>query len=268
MSSSGHIAVLGNLLGVDVDLFFLIMLHMGTLVAVILYFRREIRRCLLEIAGIGIDIRYNSRQMLKAENAAADGSNYRKISAGNYRKIVIMIMLAMIPVIIIGMLLTPVIELVSNNMLCAGTGLFITALILFVASFANVNERGPKEARLTDALFAGAFQAMAYFPGISRFAMTYSFCMYKGYSKKFSRLFSFLLLIPITAGAFIYEGVSCNWAAPKVGMVPALCAAVAAMAVGYYVIDLAMKLTEKISVRRFSLYCFLMGAVSVLLYLS
>ena len=267
VSSAGHVSLLGNIIGVQTDLFFMIMLHLGTLAAVVLYFRNEIIRCLKELAGILTDLYYNFKQLFARTEAVSGDAYYRKIISNNYRKLVLMLLVCMGPAILAGAVLMPLAELLSSSVLSCGMGFFITALILLVASYAHKNRKGPKEAKYTDALMIGAFQAVASFPGISRFAMTYCAGLFRGFSKKFAKLFSFLILIPSVVGAFFLEGARSSWGAPAIGVLPSVFGMLAAMAVGYYVISFAMKLFEKVKLKTFSVYCFCIGAVSVIFYL-
>jgi undecaprenyl-diphosphatase len=267
VSSAGHVSLLGNVLGVEVDLFFTVMLHLGTLAAVILFFYSEIRRCFFELAGLVIDICYNIRQLFSHMSIISDEHIYRRIFSNNYRKIAVILLVAILPVILIGALSAPLVELLCGNVLCSGMGLFITALILYVASYTKGNRKGPKEARFSDAVMIGAFQAISVIPGISRYAMTYSCGLYKGLTKKLSRLLSFLLMLPVVAGAFVFEGARTSWSAPAAGLLPAIAGMAAAAVVGYFVIRLAFRLMEKIPLRALSAYCLCMGVLSVVVYL-
>ena len=267
VSSSGHISFFGNLLGVNIDLMFVILLHIGSLAAVVLYFKKELLRCVHELAGIFVDLYFNFRQMFTHVTETTDGLRYRKILSNNYRKMTILLLAALLPTMIIGAVIAPLIELLAGNLLCSGLGLFITGLILLVASFEYRGIKGPKEAKTGDALMTGIFQGVSVFPGVSRYALTYSSGLYRGFSKKFSRVFSFLMLVPVTIGAFFLEGARMSWGAPQIGVLPAVIGMLSAMVTGYYAIRFVMKLVEKASVRAFSIYCFCMGAVSVVFYL-
>ena len=267
VSSSGHISFFADLLGVNIDLMFVIMLHIGSLAAVVLYFRRELARCVLEFAGIFADLYFNLKAFFAHAGDAADGSYYRRILSNSYRKLSVLLIAAVVPTIIIGALLAPLIELLSGNILCSGMGLFITALILLIASFERSGRKGPKEARAGDAVMTGIFQGASVFPGVSRYALTYSSGLYRGFSRKFSRLFSFLMFVPVTVGALLAEGTHLRWSAPAIGIMPSVLGMLSAMATGFFVVRFAMKAVERIPVRIFSIYCFCMGAVSVVFYL-
>ena len=265
VSSTGHVSLVGDLLGINVDITFLTMLHIGTLAAAILYFRKDIKKFFKALAGIVIDALYNLRLML-AYSSQAREYTYRKLLSTSYRKFSVLLLAALLPTFFIGAALENIAGIIISNMLCVAMGFFVTALILLVASFANWGRKGPKEAKLTDSLIVGAFQGMSVFPGISSLGMAYSAGLYRGFSKKFARLFSIMLLIPTVLGAAVFEGSSARGTL-QIDAASAICAMLVAFAVGYFVIGKAVRLISKISVKTFSVYCFVIGVVSVFVYL-
>ena len=266
VSSTGHVSLVGELMGLKVDVAFLTMLHLGTFAAAVLYFRNDIKRIFAALGNIIADVLYNFKVMF-VYSARPEERSYKKLISTNYRRFSIFILAALVPTFFIGAVISNIAGLIISNMLCVSMGFFVTALILLVASFTNWNVKGPKEARLVDSLLIGTFQGMSVFPGVSSLAMTYSAGLYRGFSKKFARLFSFMLLIPTVMGAALFEGI-CVRGTLQIDAASAICAMIVSFVVGYYVIGKAVKLVSKISVKAFSIYCFVIGVISVFVYLS
>lgn len=266
VSSSGHLSLLGNAMGIQTDLLFTILLHIGSLAAVILYFRVEIIRCLIELKNIFKDIHYNIKRLL-FYSGDIEGPRYKKVVSNNYRKLVTLLIVTMIPTVAISIILIPVVEMLNNNILCSGMGLLITALVLFVASYAGKNRKGPKEAKYTDALMIGAFQSIAVLPGVSRFGMVLSSSIFRGFTKKFAKLYSFLLLVPTIIGSLILEASRAGTAPTYIGILPGILGMITALAVGYCVIKFAVRVINRASLSIFAFYCVCIGFISILCYL-
>ena len=265
ISSAGHVALIGDLIGVKTDIGLLTMLHVGTLAAAILYFKKEILRCLNSLKDLTTDALYNARHAF-SYSAHTKEIERRKLLSTDYRRFSVLLIAAVLPTAFICAILAYAAGIIISNVLCVAMGFFMTALILYVASFAARTSKGPREARLTDALIIGAFQGMAVFPGISRFAMTYSAGLYRGFSKKFARLFSLMLLVPTVIGATVFEIASGG--SIQIGFLPALCAMLTSFIVGCFTIRFALRLIQKMPVKVFSAYCLIIGAISILVYLS
>src|SRR3989344_1355156 len=168
VSSSGHLALLGNLLG-EPDLFLITILHISSLLAVLIFTRRELY----------------------------DLITFKKHS----KKLWIYLIIATIPAAIFGFTFKSLIESTFNSYLFIGLAFLFTSVILFLTKFAhkvdNLNYK--------NALVIGLFQLFALFPGISRSGMTISAGLFSGIPKEKAVKFSFLLFIPLAIGAGILE---------------------------------------------------------------
>ena len=183
ISSSGHLALIGNLLGAEgtTNLLFVVMLHMGTLLSILTVFYKDILRILFEFAGMIRDLFFNLK--LHFSNPMREGHiPYRKILGGSYRKFTALLLVSLIPTVLVACLVSPIVEMLTGNLLASGLGLFITALLLFVSSFIMVSDRGPKEAKFLDAFVIGAFQVFGAFPGNTLLA----FPLYSGFLRFFT----------------------------------------------------------------------------------
>lgn len=270
VSSSGHLTLVSNLMGIEgnISFMFTIMLHIGTLLAVVAVFYKDILRLLTELVRMAADLAANLKLRFSGRGNP-DEIRYRKIISNNYRKFVLLLVVSMIPTGIIGYLICPLSEAVTGNLLASGMGLLVTALLLLVASFVLGSDKGPKEAKYTDALLIGAFQGFAAFPGISRLGMTVSSSYLSGFSRKFVLKYAFILSVPTIVGAMILEGRRASFSmGNNVGVLPCIIAMITAAVVGFFVIRLAMHLINKKRSRLFAGYCILIGIISAVCYLK
>ena len=165
ISSSGHLTLVGDFLGAEgsSNLMFMIMLHLGTLFSVLTVFHKDVHRILAEYCGMAGDILFNLKLHFR-DPLHRSGVRYRRIVNDSYRKFAAMLLVSMIPTVIVAYLVSPIVEMLTGNLLASGLGLFVTALLLFVSSFMLSNNRGPRESKYLDAFVIGAFQGFAAFP--------------------------------------------------------------------------------------------------------
>jgi undecaprenyl-diphosphatase len=268
VSSSGHLTLVSNLLGVEgsASLMFMIMLHVGTLIAVVAVFYRDILRLASELVRMLLDLVENLRLYLAGRKSGKE-IRYRKIVSGNYRKFALLLLVSMIPTCVIALLICPLTEALTGNLLASGMGLMITALLLLVASFVLGSDKGPMKARYSDAVLIGAFQGFSAFPGISRLGMTAASGYLNGFSRKFVIKYAFVLSVPVILGAMILEGRRANFYLGSTGILPCIAAMVTAAVVGYFTIKAAIRLISRKRLRGFAGYCIVMGILSVIGYL-
>ena len=269
VSSSGHLTLISNLMGIEssTSLMFVVMLHIGTLLAVIAVFYRDILRLLSELVRMIGDL-FCKLKLWLGGHRNPENVRYRKIVSSNYRKFALMLLVSMIPTSIIGYLICPVSEAVTGNLLASGMGLLITALLLLVSSFMLGSDKGPREAKYVDAFLVGAFQGFSGFPGISRLGMTVSSSYLSGFSRKFVLKYSFILCVPTILGAIILEGTRTHTSTAALGVGPCLAGMAASAVVGFFIIRLAVRLISKKRNRIFAAYCIIIGIISVVGYLK
>ncbi len=168
VSSSAHLAIFQKLLGIDGrGLVFPIVLHLGTLSATVLYFRRDILRMLLD-----------RKQLL----------------------------LAAAVTLITGAIAFPLKGLVERMFSCprlAAFALLATGTALIMAGRVRVS--GRKDVSFGDAVFMGAAQGIAVLPGISRSGATISSLLFRGIERETCFKFSFIAGIPAVAGAALLD---------------------------------------------------------------
>ncbi len=206
VSSSGHLIIIKQVLGVDLGsggMFFDIMLHFGTLVAIFIAFHKDIAKLVAEGIHIVIDIFANIGIFFA--RLFRSSKEYRHIIKSSYRKFVMLVIVSTIPTGIIGILLSDIIGEANDMIMVPGVCLFITAAFLVIADLADEGIKKPKEASYVDAGIIGIAQGLSTMPGISRSGTTITACILCGFDKKFAVKYSFIMSIPAVLGAVVLE---------------------------------------------------------------
>lgn len=177
VSSSGHLVLTQRLLGYGGGLVFDVALHFGTLMAVFVYFGKDITDILQDLL----------RGDFKSENG----------------QLGLLLILATLPAALAGFLLRDFLEVVFDSLVVAALGFGITGLVLFISSFDYGKGKGLKDMTFYDSLVIGASQIFSLIPGISRSGMTISSGLLRNLSEESALKFSFLMSIPIIFGANI-----------------------------------------------------------------
>ena len=251
ISSSGHLSIAQNLLGLNTEIpeFFDVLLHLGTLVAVFVAYWRDICDMVAElIHGVG-DL--------------VHGTTPRQVPPA--RRLILLIIVGTLPLFI----LLPIhkqVQALSNNMVFIGAALVVTGFLLFACDLVRKGKKTERTATIADVLVVGLGQAIATMPGISRSGMTITTGCFMGFERKFAVRFSFLLSIPAVLGANILslkdaldDGII--WAEVPMYLVGVITAAV----VGYACIRLLRLVAEKGRFGAFAYYCWAVGLLTLLL---
>ena len=227
VSSSGHLVLVQNMLNIDpnLTLFFDVMLHMGTLIAIFIVFYKDI---------LGL---------LKPP--------FKTLG---------LLVLATIPAGIVMLLFSDQIEALFNGQFL-WIGFLITAIMLLVTEY--VGKKYPKDnpLGLKVSLIMGAVQAVAIVPGISRSGSTISGGVYAGASRTTVAKFSFLMSIPVILGSAFVEIIKVkDWnAVPVLAVILGMLAAAVS---GYLAIRLMLKIIQKCNYKWFSLYLIALSIIT------
>ena len=245
VSSSGHLAIGREILGVEAaeDLVFEITVHVATVLATIIVFRKQIWKLLCGL----FKFKYN------------DETDY-----------ILKICVSMIPVFIVGMFFKDKVEALFTSLLVVGLALIVTAmLLLFSDIYGGRGKVAAKQYRngigWWQALTVGIGQAFAVIPGLSRSGTTISTGLLCGVKREAVAQFSFLMvLVPIIGEAFL-DLVGGDVAASSVGTLPLLVGFLAAFVSGLFACKVMIALVKKAKLRWFALYCALVG-LAVIIY--
>lgn len=251
VSSSGHLAVFQRFFGLaEVDMFFDVLLHFATLIAIIVFYHQEIWDMLKELVGFFRDLRHPTPDAGEPKPA---------------RRLVLMIIIATLPLFVI-LPLNDKIEALSSNTMFIGIAFLITGMLLFLSDRLKDGRKTERSMTVGDAVKIGLVQAVATLPGISRSGSTITAGMATGLNRSFAVNFSFLMSLPAVLGATIMETKKAIEAGINVSAVPAyLVGMVIAGVIGYFAIKLLKIIAEKGKFGRFCYYCFGIGILTIIL---
>ena len=237
VSSSGHLAFLQNEFGINGesgDLFFNVLLHLGTLVSVVIYYRKDIWDILRNLTR---------------------------------RRIVPLIIVATLP-LFVAVLVKDYVEVLYGSTLLIGIMWIVTGIMLIAGDAYTPREKSKDEANMkwSDAVVIGVVQAIAILPGLSRSGSTITAGTVRGLERKLAVRFSFLMSIPAILGANILEIKDAAEAGIDSAQIPVYIAGLIAAAVsGYLAIRLIDWIAEKAKFKYFGVYCLVIGVTAIVL---
>ncbi len=246
ISSSGHLVVVQKLLFSYNSVLFDVMVHGGTLLAVIVVFWRDFidllvnfLRTFLEIPHDGLYAFYSSEK----------------------RKLSWYVIIGTIPIAIVGYLLKDYVNIIFNNLGLVGFCLLVTGLWIYLTR----NSKGFRKLDLKYGIIIGLAQAVAILPGISRSGSTISTGLLLGIDRDDVIRFSFLLSIPAIAGALALEVVSSPLS--HVMSLDNLIGFLSSFIVGIIAIKFLLTVIRRNRFHWFSYYCFLVGGMILLSFI-
>ena len=269
VSSSGHLAIMKNILRMDLETGALydVLLHVATLVAICIVMRKDIVKLILEFISIVRDV-FTNFLIFIDRITHKDDQYYIKIMSSAYRRFVVLIIVVSIPTAIIGFLLNDIIETVENELLVPGICLIATAVIILISDFLADGTKKPKDATVYDAFAIGTAQGIATLPGLSRSGTTITACILCGFDRKFAVKYSFIMSMPAIFGALILKLSKISSETVTGGDIAVyIVGMVIAAVVGYFALIFTTKLVQKKSFKYFAFYCFGIGVVSIIAYI-
>ena len=245
ISSSGHLVIAPWLFNFsDPGLSFDVALHLGTFIAIVLYFWKD------WITIIGLAFRKTRRQ------TTHDDKLYQK-------NIFWLITLATIPGAVFGYFFEEQAETTFRNPLLIALTLFLAGILLFWADRKDKSLKDLGNMNKKDALFIGISQAAAIIPGISRSGATITSGLFLGLDRVSAARFSFLMSAPIIFGAVILKFGDFIKGAGMIELAGVLAATVS----GYISIAWLLKFIEKVSYKIFFWYRLILAAIIILAYM-
>lgn len=236
VSSSGHIFFAGKMsIYQAYNLPLMMSIHFGTLLAILLYFRQRLKKMFFSIMKI-------------------NDSNYT-----DERKLWVYLIIASIPAALAGILLEPVIEKISTNLL-VGTCWIVNGIILIIGEILSKNKK-QKPVNISSAFVVGIFQAIAILPGISRSGSTITAAKNTGMSPQQAFEFSFFLGMIAIFGGFLLEILK----KPSGFTVLCLISGISSLVSGYFSLFILAKVLKNNKMKWFGLYTIIIG-MSVFLF--
>ncbi|MDP8263500.1 MAG: undecaprenyl-diphosphate phosphatase [Candidatus Ancaeobacter aquaticus] len=247
VSSSGHLVITHNLFGFEEpQLFVDIVLHVGTLIAVLLFLWKDVCDITIGFIKGAVDILRGNKNVYK------ESSTFRM---GIY------IIIATIPTGIMGILLKDWFESLFGSIGMVGFFLLITGGILFFTKYYLHREK--KEINIIDVILLGIVQGCAICPGISRSGITISTGIYRGIDPVKAAKFSFLISIPAIIGATLVQCKDVvSFSSTDIGYV--LIGFFVSIIAGYCSLVLLLKLVRAYKLYYFSFYCWSVGLIIII----
>jgi undecaprenyl-diphosphatase len=241
ISSTGHLRLAEHfLLGYSVPILFDISLHVGTLIVIFIFFRREIKSILVALVHLDFKTEYG--------------------------QFIPLIIVGSIPTAIIGLVFSDLIEATFQTVLPIAIALLLSGILLYSSKTAR--EKTDSITYKT-ALIFGVAQGIAIVPGISRSGTTIAVALLLGLKREKAFKFSFLLSIPAIVGALGLKLYQQHAVLQQTGFGPPeiLVGAIAAMLMGYLAINVLYRAVENKKFHLFAIYCWISGGILVALSL-
>ena len=250
ISSSGHLAIVQNLFGLEeVPLLFDVMLHLATLLAVVIFFRKKIWE-LLKVFGRWI-----------ARKPSPETTNPEDLLCGTEqrgRNTIIAIILTTLVTGVFGIFTSKLIPDLPIKFICVG---FIVTSVLLVVSSVITKKRSVMEnteefkgISWKQALFVGFMQGIGTLPGISRSGSTIAGAQFCGVNRAAAGEYSFIVSIPAILGAFVLEAKDLGEVGSTIGIIPVVVGCLAAFIAGYFSLAVLMKIIKKGKLEWFACY--------------
>lgn len=233
VSSSGHLVIAQQFLGLNPPLIFDLILHIGTLGVVLISFRKDILKIL--------------KALVKKDLRSDEG------------KLAFFIIVGSVPIAVIGFIFKENIEQLFSSLLAVGVALFINAGVLFFSE----RRKGNKKMGTLDSFLIGIAQAAALIPGVSRSGLTVSTGLLNRINKKTAFRFSFLLSIPAILGATLFEFRDISTV--NIELTSIVVGTGLSMVVGYVSLKLLQHIVMSEKFHLFAYYCTILG-VAIIFY--
>lgn len=240
VSSDGHLVIAQEVFGLRPPnaLAYDVLLHFGTLVAVLGYFRVELYEMTAALFGSGLKAAVRFRWIW-------------------------LLALGTLPVAVVGFLLEDWFAETFHSVIWAGAGLITTGTMLAFIHGKGATGREEEQLSVGDALRIGSIQSLALLPGVSRSGSTLFCALSTGVERTTAARFSFLLSIPAISGALVLKSSDVLAMARTGDPVPLVVGPLAACLTGVLAIEVLMRAVRRGSLRGFSVYCLTVGALTL-----
>lgn len=266
ISSSGHLAILKEILNVDAGIVFDVMLHLGTLLAIFVAFWTDIRKLFVEGILIIRDFFINIFTFFRnIGRKKGEGIDYIEIVGTPYRKFVMLVIVSTIPTGILGVVLKDIVEVASTSLIVVGICLIVTAVLLWISDKCIAGKKRPRQIKYGEAGIIGVVQGLATLPGISRSGSTITACLLCGFDRNFAIKYSFIMSIPAVLGAVVLElGEFMSMSITRPELINYIIGTVIAAVVGYICIKTMLVVVRGKKLKGFSYYCVIVGLFAII----
>ena len=250
ISSSGHLVLGEAILGgkIDKSITFEVVVHFGTLCSILIYYYKDIKDILGSLWGLVIN-------PSEFTNKVSEDSNI-KLSG--------FILLSMVPALIVGLTLKETIENIFLDPFPVSIMLLVTGVILFLTRF---RDQFSNDLDTSSAFGIGLAQAFAILPGISRSGSTISLGLYLGIKREKVANFSFLMVIPVIAGAMLLEMIDMiAMGIPMASVWSLVIGFLTSFISGYFALKYLIIMLQSKGIHPFAWYCWAVGLAGLIYF--
>lgn len=253
VSSSGHLALVHHFFDFETgsNLLFDLVLHFGTLLAILIFYRSKIRDLIVAFFFI-LKTFFSTFSIIKTCTASED------------TRLLSLIFIGSVPTAIIGLLLKDLVEGYAANMLIVGVGFLVTSLMMMLYEFSGKAYRKVGKMHVGDALLIGLMQGIAVMPGISRSGSTIGTAKLLKIDKETGANFSFLLSLPAVSGALLLECLDAVKTEVNIDYLTFGAGFFSSFLAGMLCLNLLFWLIRKHSMKIFMFYTFLLGIITIM----
>lgn len=252
ISSSGHLVICQHLIGLkNPELLLDISLHVGTLLAVLIFFRADIKMMITETIGF-------------VRKAFQERKSIREIQRFPHATLTLWILIGTIPTALIGVIFGAFFHEIFGSTFLVGFMLIVTAIFLGASRFIPDYFTKSGKVGLVSAIAIGFAQGAAIIPGISRSGATIVCGLFCGLNRDLAGRFSFLLSIPAIIGATVLKFDTSK--ITEIGYIPFLAGILVSFLVGLIALNITMNMLRKGNLYYFSPYCFLAGILAIFIH--
>lgn len=253
VSSSAHLVFVPHLLGTESNLAFDTLLHIGTLVAVVVYFWKDLVNMIKSFFSSLMDL--------------PRGQFIKGLKEDQFKKLAWFVIIGTIPAGLAGVLFKDFFEGLFSNIVAVAVFLLITGFLLYfseMVSLKAIKKTSLKEMSVKSSLLIGVAQACSIAPGISRSGATISTGLFLGLERELAARFSFLLSIPAILGAALVQAKDIT-SVLDLSTGAAIAGFIAAIITGYLAIKIVLKLISEKNLLIFAYYCWIVGIIALIL---
>ena len=262
ISSSGHLVIFQHLVGLkDPELLLDISLHIGTLLAICIFFWSDIRAMVTECGAFLRDVVWKREPAdlpLKGMNGQRDETQQFP-----YATLTFWVLLGVIPTALTGIAFRQLFQQMFGSTLVVGIMLMVTGTILGAIRLIPDRAIKKKSIGLVAALAVGLAQGAAITPGISRSGITIVCGLLCGLDRELAGRFSFLISIPAIIGALVMQFDMTELG--EIGYAPLMTGIVTSFVTGLIALKITMNYVKKGKLHYFLPYCFLAGLVALVI---
>jgi len=252
VSSSAHLVFMHEVTGIAPSLAFDTMLHIGTLLAVVIYFWNDLVQMFKSFFSSMLDIPH--------------GQFRKGLHEDQFKKLAWFVIIGTIPAGLAGVLFKDFFESLFSNIFAVGFFLIITGFLLWGSEMASRRisaKKSLKEMNVKNTLIIGTAQAASIAPGISRSGATISAGLFLGLERELAARFSFLLSIPAILGAALVQTKDIS-SVLDISTMAVIAGFLAAAISGYIAIKVLLKLIKERNLLIFAYYCWIVGPIAMI----